>query len=166
MSWAASPAAPRPVPEGPRARLRWAGLSDLDALCAVYRAARPERDADADEDAREMTTWLEHGGAILLESEGEAIAALRWREESGGWRVDPAADPSGDPGNGYERWLMTKVEALAIRANIPTLTVELPSSDALAIYRRMGYRRLEPGGRASTMVKRVGGTWQVQEEHR
>ncbi|HKI57011.1 MAG TPA: hypothetical protein VKB31_07645 [Trueperaceae bacterium] len=166
MSWAASPAAPRPVPEGPRARLRWAGLADLDALCAVYRAARPERAGEDGEDAEEMAAWLEHGGAILLESEGEAIAALRWREESDGWRVDPAANPSGEPGGGYERWLMTKVEALAIRANIPTLTVEVPSPDALPTYRRMGYRRLEPGSPRPTMIKRVGGTWQVQEEHR
>ena len=61
---------------------------------------------------------------------------------------------------------MTKVEALAIRANIPTLTVEVPSPDALPTYRRMGYRRLEPGSPRPTMIKRVGGTWQVQEEHR
>lgn len=166
MSWSATAAATREVAQAPKARLRWAGLADLDALCAVYRGARPERaDWDA-EDASEMAGWLEHGGAILLESEGEAIAALRWREESGGWRVDPATDPSGDPGNGFERWLMTKVEALAIRANIPTLTVELPSPEALPTYRRMGYRRARPGSEDRTMVKRVGGTWQVQEERR
>lgn len=161
------PAGPPVAPprQGAKARLRWAGLADLDALCAVYRAARPER-AGATDDAEEMAAWLEHGGAILLEAGGEAIAALRWREESGGWRVDPAADPSGEPEGGYERWLITKVEALAIRANIPTLTVQLSSPDALPTYRRMGYRLLAPESDDPTMVKRVGGTWQIQEEHR
>ncbi|HKI58794.1 MAG TPA: hypothetical protein VKA00_06245 [Trueperaceae bacterium] len=166
MSWAATASAEPPVTQAPKARLRWAGLADLDALCTVYRAARPGRAGGDRDDAEEMAGWLEHGGAILLESEGAPIAALRWREESGGWRIDPAADPSGEPGNGFERWLMTKVEALAIRANIATLTVELPSADALPTYRRMGYRRARPGSEDPTMVKRVGGTWQVQEGNR
>ncbi len=162
MSRAAS-TTPAPAGAGaPKARLRWAGLADLDALCAVYRAARP----DGGGDAQEMTAWLEHGGAILLESEGAPIAAARWREEGGGWRVDPATDPDGDRQQGFERWLMTKVEALAIRANIPTLTVEAPGPDALPSYRRMGYRPLDAGDLEAPLVKRVGGTWQVQGDHR
>ena len=142
----------------PRARLRWAGLQDLEELCALFRAARPERpDGEA-----EMAAWLEHGGAIVLESEGRALAALRWREEGSGWRVDPVASLPEERGMGYDRWLMTKVEAYAIRSNVPTLTLELPTAESLPYYRRMGYRR-DPEREPGTLVKRVGGTWQVQE---
>jgi GNAT superfamily N-acetyltransferase len=147
---------------GPKAHLRWAGLADLDALCAVYQAARP----DQADDPETMAAWLEHGGAILLESEGRAIAALRWREESGGWRVDPAASLPEERAGAYGRWLMTKVEALAIRSNIPTLTLDAPSAESLPYYRRLGYRRRDPLDADSPLVKRVGGTWQVQESKR
>lgn len=146
----------------PRARLRWAGLGDLEELCTLFRVARP----DQGNDEAEMTSWLEHGGAIVLEADGRALAALRWREEGTGWRVDPVASLPEERGMGYGRWLMTKVEAYAIRANIPTLTLDLPSSETLAYYHRMGYRRPDPDGSPSTLVKRVGGTWQVQEEER
>jgi GNAT superfamily N-acetyltransferase len=145
-----------------RARLRWAGLRDLEELCKLFRAARPDQGSDE----AEMTSWLEHGGAIVLEAEGRALAALRWREEGAGWRVDPVASLPEERGMGYGRWLMTKVEAHAIRSNIPILTLDLPSSEALAYYHRMGYRRPDPDGSPSTLVKRVGGTWQVQEEGR
>lgn len=145
-----------------RARLRWAGLRDLGALCELFRAARPEESNDE----AEMAAWLEHGGAIVLEAEGRALAALRWREEASGWRVDPVASLPEERGMGYGRWLMTKVEAHAIRSNIPTLTVALPSSEALPYYRRMGYRRPDPEGDPTTLVKRVGGTWQIQEGER
>ncbi len=146
-----------------RARLRWAGLADLETLCELFDAARPE----AGHDEAEMAAWLEHGGAIVLESEGRALAALRWREEAGGWRVDPVASRPEERGNGYGRWLMTKVEAYAIRANIPTLTLDAPSPETVAYYRRMGYRPARPGeDDDATMVKRVGGTWQVQEDPR
>ncbi len=145
-----------------KARLRWAGLRDLQALCTLFRAARPE---EAHDEA-EMASWLEHGGAIVLEAEGRPLAALRWREEGSGWRVDPVASLPEERGMGYGRWLMTKVEAHAIRSNIPILTVELPSGEALAYYRRMGYRRPDPEREPTTLVKRVGGTWQVQEGER
>lgn len=155
---------PRELPASvaPRARLRWAGLQDLAQLCALFQAARP---GQATGEA-EMTAWLEHGGAIVLESEGRALAALRWREEGAGWRVDPVACLPEARDMGYDRWLMTKVEAHAIRSNIPTLTLELPSSEALPTYRRMGYRRPDPERDPGTLVKRVGGTWQVQEDDR
>ncbi len=146
-----------------RARVRWAGLADLEALCELFQASRP----DAGYDEAEMAAWLEHGGAIVLESEGRALAALRWREEDGGWRVDPVASRPEERGNGYGRWLMTKVEAYAIRANIATLTLDAPSPETVAYYRRMGYRPAHPGeDDGATMVKRVGGTWQVQEDPR
>ncbi|MEJ2287840.1 MAG: GNAT family N-acetyltransferase, partial [Deinococcales bacterium] len=148
--------------QAPRARLRWAGLGDLEELCSLFRAARPDQGSDE----AEMASWLEHGGAIVLEADGRALAALRWREEGTGWRVDPVASLPEERGMGYGRWLMTKVEAHAIRSNIPTLTLDLPSSETLAYYRRMGYRRPDPDKSPSTLVKRVGGTWQVQEEER
>ncbi len=156
------PLASGSVPAPGKARLRWAGLRDLEALCTLFGAARPEEAIDE----TEMAAWLEHGGAIVLEAEGRTLAALRWREEGAGWRVDPVASLPEERGMGYGRWLMTKVEAYAIRSNIPTLTVELPSSEALPYYRRMGYRRPDPEGEPSTLVKRVGGTWQVQEGER
>jgi len=154
--------APGSAPAPTRARLRWAGLRDVEALCALFRAARPGETNDESE----MAAWLEHGGAIVLEAEGRALAALRWREEGRGWRVDPVASLPEERNMGYGRWLMTKVEAHAIRSNIPTLTIELRSSEALPYYRRMGYRRPDPEGEPTTMVKRVGGTWQVQEGER
>ncbi len=159
---AAIPLTPGSAAAPPRARLRWAGLGDLDALCALFRQARP---GEANDEA-EMASWLEHGGAIVLETEGRTLAALRWREEGPGWRVDPVASLPEERGMGYGRWLMTKVEAYAIRSNIPTLTLELPSHEALPYYRRMGYRRPDPEGEPTTLVKRVGGTWQVQEGER
>ncbi len=152
-------------PRHARARLRWAGLDDVPALCVLFHAARPDQTFEE----AEMAGWLEHGGAIVLEASGRPLAALRWREEGPGWRVDPVASLPEERGKGYGRWLMTKVEALAIRTNIPTLTLDLPSADDLPYYRRMGYRLLRAdGGEAAsaTMVKRVGGTWQVQEEDR
>jgi len=153
---------PAPGSAPAQARLRWAGLGDLEALCALFRAARPEEPNDE----AEMAAWLEHGGAIVLEAGGRTLAALRWREEGPGWRVDPVASLPEERSMGYGRWLMTKVEAHAIRSNIPTLTVELPSNEALPYYRRMGYRRPDPEGEPATLVKRVGGTWQVQEGER
>lgn len=162
MSWA--PTAPSEHDRGAsdRARLRWAGLADLEALCALFRTARPEQGCDE----AEMAAWLEHGGAIVLEAGGRALAALRWREEGSGWRVDPVASLPEERGHGYGRWLMTKVEAYAIRANVPTLTLDLPSVDALGYYHRMGYRRLQPEQDGGTLIKRVGGTWQVKEDPR
>lgn len=147
-----------------KVRLRWAGLDDVPALCVLFRAARPDQSFEE----AEMAGWLEHGGAIVLEASGRPLAALRWREEGSGWRVDPVASLPEERGKGYGRWLMTKVEALAIRTNIPTLTLDLPSTGHLPYYRRMGYRRLATDGEeaVATLVKRVGGTWQVQEEDR
>lgn len=134
------------------AKLRWASLADAQLLAGLYG-----------ERAEGVLAWLERGGGLILESaEGELLAALRWREEGEGWRVDPVATRPEARGQGYGRWLMTKLEALAIRANIPTLTLRLehPDDEVLRYYRRMGYLSAEPGD--CELHKRVGGTWQVK----
>lgn len=152
---------PQPGSAYEAARLRWATLGDVDRLVRLFAAARP-----AEAETREgMLRWLEQGGGLLLEdAEGRLLCALRWREEDGGWRVDRIATLPDERGQGYGRWLMTKVEALAIRYNVPELKLTLERDDLVSYYRRMGYR-LEGGEAAPPfqLRKRVGGTWQVQE---
>ena len=148
------------------ARVRSAGLQDVQALAALYHRAWPE----AGETSRTVQDWLERGGALVLESKGGALlCALRWREEGDGWRVDRVATPPEERAQGFGRWLMTKLEALAIQRNVPTLHLHLGEAqrDLLPYYRRMGYRvesktvegEAEGDG---VLSKRVGGTWQYQ----
>lgn len=141
------------------ARLRWASEADAERLGDLFRQARPE----LDEDAASMQAWLEHGGAALLEdAHGRLLCALRWREQGGGWRVDPVATLPEAQGQGFGRWLMTKVEALAIRRNVPTLTLTLAERTSVPYYQRMGYREADRDEDGVTLAKRVGGTWQRQ----
>lgn len=144
------------------ARLRPADLSDTARLVVLYNLARPEA---APETAASMADWLEHGGALLLETpDARALCALRWRETDEGWRVDRIATLPEARSQGYGRWLMTKVEALAIRANIPTLNLQLEDArpELSQYYERMGYRVVGGDGGAVTLNKRVGGTWQTK----
>lgn len=143
------------------ARLRWATQSDGPRLAELFRRAR--RDA-AQESAAEMEAWLEHGGAAVLEdAHGRLLCALRWREQEGaGWEVDRIATTPEARGQGFGRWLMTKVEALAIRRNVPTLTLTLDEQESVPYYQRMGYREAERDDHGVTLAKRVGGTWQRQ----
>lgn len=143
------------------AKLRWATLSDGDRLATLFCAARP----DEPNGAEQMTEWLERGGALLLEDQqGLALCAVRWRESADqGWQLDRVATLPDSRGLGFGRWLMTKVEALAIRYNVPSLTVALIDADDLAYYRRLGYNVAYDGDGAAVMRKRVGGTWQMQE---
>lgn len=134
------------------AKLRGANFADAPLLAELY--------GEAVERVREL---LEHGGGLILEDgEGEAWAALCWGEAGEGWRVERVAMRPEARGQGYERWLLTKLEALAIRANIPTLTLQLEHLDEATLrdYQRMGYHPLEPD--SATLHKRVGGTWQVK----
>ena len=141
------------------ARLRWATLQDVDRLVELFAEARP----DDPETTAGMLGWLEQGGALLLEDgERTLLCALRWREEGAGWRVDRIATLPNQRGQGYGRWLMTKVEALAIRYNVPELMLTLDQGDLVPYYRRMGYRVEEAAATAVHLRKRVGGTWQVQ----
>lgn len=142
----------------PAARMRSATFSDHERLQRLFDLAR-------DEPGHEVLNWLEQGGALLIEGEGgRAMSALCWREGDGGWQLDRIATIPEARGLGFGRWLMTKVEALAIRANIPHLTLELDDPALEPYYRRMGYRALEGGGDILRLRKRVGGTWQTQHE--
>ncbi len=154
------------------AHLRWATIADAPRLAALWRLAYPD---DAS-DVRSMAAWLEHGGALTLQDDaGSLLAALRWREEGRGWRIDRVATRPGERGQGYGRWLATKVEALAIRQNVPYLVLALPSDDTeqQAYYERMGYRRSSEDDEAAdgrtptttdrvTLRKIVGGVWQTK----
>lgn len=146
------------------ARLRWAGEADADRLTSLWHQAHAcEADPGGFEDPGTMADWLEHGGALLLEDDaGRTLCALRWRWANEGWRVDRIATLPAARGQGFGRWLMTKVEALAIKRNIPTLTLTLHHEELLPYYRRMGYHELEREEGAVTLVKRVGGIWQRQ----
>lgn len=141
------------------ARLRWATSKDVPLLVALWRAAYPD---DAT-DAGQMAEWIEHGGALTLQDrDGTLLAALRWRDEGAGWRVDRVATRPAARGQGYGRWLTTKVEALAIKHSVPFLDLDLPDADGedqLAYYRRMGYTPND--GDERTLRKVVGGEWQT-----
>ena len=144
------------------ARLRSAGLADVAALAALYQRAWPE----AGETRETVQDWLEQGGALVLEdAQGTLVCALRWREAENGWRVDRVATLPEERAQGFGRWLMTKLEALAIQRNIPTLHLHLSEAqaDLLPYYRRMGYRTAKSEGESDGILsKRVGGTWQYQ----
>jgi GNAT superfamily N-acetyltransferase len=143
------------------AHLRSAEFKDVPELLELYNVALGKAESED-----ELTGWLERGGAFVLENaEGKMLCALRWREESDGWRVDRVATIPEARGQGFGRWLMTKVEALAIRTNIPTLTLQLDEvrEDLLAYYQRMGYSVVGQDQRSATLSKRVGGTWQRKE---
>lgn len=144
------------------ARLRWAQTRDAERLALLWQHAY----ADAGEDAASMAAWFEHGGALVLEDRaGELLAAVRWCETSHGWRVDRVATQREHRGQGYGRWLMTNLEAAAIRANVPRLQLFVPRDtrpEQLAYYARMGYQATDDGGEALRLEKRVGGTWQTK----
>ena len=151
---------PRPGSAYEAAQLRWATLQDADRLVRLFAEARPTEP----EAREEMLGWLEHGGALMLEdAHGTPLCALRWREEGDGWRVDRIATLPDERGQGYGRWLMTKVEALAIRYNVPELKLTLDREELLPYYQRLGYRVGAENDEGVHLRKRVGGTWQVQE---
>lgn len=149
------------------ARLRWAAQGDAARLAELWRLSRAADGRPQEgEDESGMRGWLEHGGAVLLEDDhGRALCAVRWRwNEDGGWQVDPIATLEEARGQGFGRWLMTKLEALAIKRNVPTLTLRLERAELLPYYRRLGYGAVDGAATEgpSTLVKRVGGTWQRQ----
>lgn len=136
-----------------------ATLADAPALLELFDRARPYEP----ETLEGMRAWLEHGGALFFVDEtGAPLSALRWREEAGGWRVDRLATLEGARGRGYGRWLMTLVEAKAIRHNVPLLILTLTREELLPYYRRLGYQEQQRDPAGITLVKRVGGTWQTR----
>ena len=150
------------------ARLRWAGEADAARLAALWRAGRDADGADpSGEDEARMRAWLADGGAVVLEDDrGEALCALRWRWQGGGWHLDRIATRPDARGQGFGRWLMTKLEALAIKRAVPHLTLDLPAdhADLRSYYVRLGYRDAGTQAGAVRMRKRVGGVWQRQTD--
>ena len=146
-------------PPTPAARLRSATYSDAAALATLYQRAW----GDAAEDEATVQGWLEEGGALTFVREGTFVCALRWRETPYGWEVGRLATLPGYRGQGFGRWLMTRLEALAIQHNIPELQLTLDGAHAelLPYYRRMGYRACSPAT-PLTLCKQVGGVWQRQ----
>ena len=143
------------------ARLRSANLQDLDRLEILYHQARP----NSPNLESNIRAWVEQGGALYLENQcGTILSAVGWAEHNGGWRVDRIATLPSERGQAFGRWLMTKVEALAIRHNIPDLSLSLDREDLLPYYERMGYRVIGKEDNCKLLQKRVGGTWQIQSD--
>lgn len=148
------------------AQLRSAGLRDVPQLTQLYQQAWPEQS----ETQESVQAWLEQGGALVLEhaeAGGCIVCAVRWREDEDGWRVDRIATLPDFRGQNFGRWLMTKVEALAIQRNIPRLVLQLDEvrEDLIHYYGRMGYRALQDDVKSDKILltKRVGGTWQYKD---
>ena len=165
---APNPAVGRPGHAYAASQLRWATLTDAPRLAELWHLAYPGEGGD------DIAAWLEHGGALTLQDNaGRILAALRWREEGTGWRIDRVASRPEARGQGYGRWLATKVEALAIRKNVPFLLLSLPTSEAaqLGYYHRLGYQLVDapptsngaPKPAQHTLRKVVGGVWQRKE---
>lgn len=140
-------------------KLHHATSGDAAALTALYRTAWD----DNSEDETVVRGWLEGGGALYFACEGTVVCALRWREAPYGWEVGRLATLAEYRGQGFGRWLMTRLEALAIQRNIPELQLTLTEAqtDLLPYYTRMGYRPCSPEA-PLTLCKRVGGVWQRQ----
>ncbi len=136
-------------------RLREANASDAPALAALYAVARPQ----AQLSTAALREWLSRGRALLVEDAlGRVVAALRHWEEGDGWRVEPIVTHPEHRGQGYGRWLMTMLEADAIRSNIPFLALTITDVSVLPYYQRLGYRPV--GDDPKDLGKRVGGVWQ------
>ncbi|MEX2535462.1 MAG: GNAT family N-acetyltransferase [Trueperaceae bacterium] len=142
-------------------KLRWATTLDSQRLGILFAQARPE-EPEADSC---MLEWLQSGGALMLEDEeGVPLCAVRWREADEGWLLDRVCTLPQAHRLGFGRWLMTKVEALAIRYNIPSLSVVLPDDQLAGYYRRLGYTVEDGDGERLTAHKRVGGIWQLKAQ--
>lgn len=128
----------------------------LDQLVELYQNARPNNPPTREY----LQGWLDAGGVLYItDSDRRLLGALLWREAAGGWRVDPIATLQDQRGNGFGRWLMTQLEAFAIRENIPFLETRITREELLPYYRRLGYRVVD----GLTLRKTVGGQWQQQE---
>ncbi len=151
---------PTPIEAKPQAaRLRSATYADAAALTVLYKSAWN----DGSENEASVQGWLEGGGTLYFTSDTTILCALRWREAPYGWEVGRLATLPEYRGQGFGRWLMTRLEALAIQRNIPELQLTLLEAqrDLLPYYTRMGYRACSPET-PLTLCKRVGGVWQRQ----
>ncbi len=142
-------------------RLHTASETDAGRLAELYAQVRPGPLGTS----VGLRPWLANGAALFVqEAGGRIVAAIAWRAEGEGWRVAPIATLPSHRGLGYGRWLMTHLEALAIRGNVPFLALRIDDPELLPYYRRLGYRSSEDD--ELELRKRVGGTWQTQEAAR
>lgn len=134
----------------PAARLRRAAQVDAAALAELYGCG-----------VEQMTSWLQTGSVLLVESGSEGpLAAVRWLPTAQGWAVEPIVTLPAQQGQAYGRWLMTKLEAMAIKGNVARLQLQLEDPDDSAYYQRLGYR---PDADDELLLsKHVGGVWQRQ----
>ena len=165
----------KPGTERPAVRLREAELSDALALSELYAAVAAGTGTVADEahvsgaaperatpSQAQMRAWLTSCGVLLVEdATGKPLAAVRYKSSPAGWDVDRIVTLPSERGQGYGRWLMTKLEALAIRGNVKLLTIDVEEPSLLPYYRRMGYRA--EADHPLRLSKKVGGMWQRQE---
>lgn len=153
MSQVAEPAT---APSAPfvRPQLRRASLGDAARLAGLYRGN------GASISSEQLSDRIEHGGALYFEDDDGPVAALAWQDTAGGWQLGKPVLRGDQSGDGHGRWLMTQVEALAIRLNIPRLSLEKVDSSDLAWYRRLGYEA-QPDS-PHRLSKKVGGTWQYR----
>lgn len=138
----------------PRMRLCRASIADADKLAALAAGGTEAPDA------RQLSERIEHGGALYYEADQGPLSLISWRDVAGGWDLAECTAVEGEDVLGHTRWLMTEVEALAIRLNVPRLSVTPVDEEGAARFRRMGY---EPDAdHSGRLSKRVGGQWQFR----
>ena len=137
------------------AKVRLAGLGDASVIAQLLNENRDELTT-----LEEVMGTLEQGGALLLEDNaGELLCVLMWLEAPHGWTLQQPAVLGRYQHQELDRWVLTKLEALAIQRNIPFLKMNLGDESLLPYYERMGYRLEED---SLSLSKRVGGTWQTK----
>ena len=156
MALAAQERSQQEQARGQAAKVRLAGLEDAPNVAQLLREVRDEPTT-----SEEVEATLEKGGALLLESSGTLLCALLWLETPHGWTLEQPAVAEAYRNQELDRWVLTKLEALAIQRNVPTLKMRLSDESLLPYYGRMGYRREEDGSEI-ILGKRVGGTWQYK----
>lgn len=146
-----------PQPTSRPAKLHTATNSDAAALAELYRVAWN----DPSEDEPRVQGWLGDGGVLTFVCAGTFVSALRWREAPYGWEVGRLATLPEYRGQGFGRWLTTRLEALAIQHNIPELRLTLSGAqtELLPYYTRMGYHPRDAEAPLE-LAKKVGGVWQ------
>ncbi len=140
--------------------LRLATFEDVASLTNLYQTAWLCNESEA-----EVWGWLERGGTLILTNKNnQPISALRWQDNNQGWQLDRVATLIEYRGQGCGRWLMTHLEALAIKQNIVSLSLTLADQlkDLLPYYERMGYLVVGNQEGGYQLTKRVGGMWQYQ----
>lgn len=134
---------PDPLPPG---AARVAGPADTELLVAWQAAFTAETGAGAADPFRTVTDFLSHGGLMLWEADGEAVAmAALSRKVAGVVRVQGVYTPAELRRRGYGGAITTAVSkaALAGGAAEVVLFTDLANPTSNALYRRLGYRPVQ-----------------------